>query len=463
MKKRNLLVMFVAMLLALAMMPIISYAGTNVVEANGGEVTDGQSFVDALGGQATYTESDGIFTITLNGDISLAKDYIDIESGKYILNGSGTITRGEGYTGTLIKVGSGASLKLGGSVVIDGGAVWTKDGEASTPAEGAENIGTQATACLVYNEGSFELTGNAVLQNNDGASALQSWVSCSMSGGIIRNNRASTRAAVSFPHGSPEFRMSGGEISGNYGSGSSGCLIDVGEYSGAALNISGGTIRNNKGNGALLLTRGVLYVSDGTFENNAGGTLFSFVYANSMLSFSGGTFRGNDGVIYSNYGTEIHLSGDVDFVTETDTIKGPVRVEGELTTTHPIHLRPDSYELGHWAVRGEPEIVAANVSKFVLIGSEDDSILINSAGKIDTDPTSLVTDGDSFVNALGGSTYASSTYDSENETYIITLKDNVQRTQMIFIDSGNKTINYNTVTFEFRKGRGLFLYNFRII
>ena len=101
------------MLLALAMMPIISYAGTNVVEANGGEVTDGQSFVDALGGQATYTESDDIFTITLNGDISLAKDYIDIESGKYILNGSGTITRGEGYTGTLIKVGSGASLNNG--------------------------------------------------------------------------------------------------------------------------------------------------------------------------------------------------------------------------------------------------------------------------------------------------------------------------------------------------------------
>ena len=30
MKKRNLLVMFVAMLLALAMMPIISYAGTKL-------------------------------------------------------------------------------------------------------------------------------------------------------------------------------------------------------------------------------------------------------------------------------------------------------------------------------------------------------------------------------------------------------------------------------------------------
>ena len=165
MKKKNLPAMIVVMLMVFSIMPVLMlkvYAETDTVRSTGGEVIDGASFVGALGGDeyASYSEADGIYTVTLNGNTELT-DYIIIRSGNFILQGSGTITRAEGYTGTLIKTDSVASLTLGGDVIVDGGAVWKKDGQPSLPSEDAENTGITGTGALIYSNGTLTLTENA--------------------------------------------------------------------------------------------------------------------------------------------------------------------------------------------------------------------------------------------------------------------------------------------------------------
>ena len=211
---------------------------------------------------------------------------------------------------------------------------------------------------MVTNEGSFTLTGNAVLQNNDGASALYSPAECSLTGGYIRNNRAADGAAINHP-GSLE--ISGGEISGNCGSGE-GALINLGLYNSPELIIKDSVvIKNNRdaGGSGLCYVMGQYKIQGGTFENNA-GTLFVNNWAGTRFEISGGTFSGNSLVVHSNWGSETLLSGGVRFVTETDVIEGPVRVEDNLSTTEPIRIRPESFELGYQAVRGDEALVATN-------------------------------------------------------------------------------------------------------
>ncbi|MBQ6663467.1 MAG: hypothetical protein IJM69_08015, partial [Firmicutes bacterium] len=186
-------VLFLLLLMGLLLSGSPAYA----IEANGGEVTDGASFVGALGGQASFTTDGDLCTVTLQGDAELP-DVILISAGNYVLEGSGTISRAPGYTKTVFQINDGSSLTIGGNVIVDGGAIWTKDGAYASPADGGANSGIVATASMIQNSGTFTLTGNAVLQNNaaefsnnHNTRAVYTTGMVYISGGVIRDCSAS--------------------------------------------------------------------------------------------------------------------------------------------------------------------------------------------------------------------------------------------------------------------------------
>ena len=297
-KSRNRLLIILTLLIStlLVSFSLPGFANGNepYAEVNGGEVTNGATFAGALGGSdyATYTQDPetGVYTVTLSGNVA-PKYMIEIKSGSYILNGTGTISRAVGSTGTLIQMDSGVSLTLGGSVTIDGGADWG----GSTPAAGAENTGIEATDSLIRNNGALTLTGNAVIENQ--ASPMSSLTMSTVvgtgtfdiNGGTIRN--CSGRWAVTSPDTEEPITISGGTICGNLGS--EGILASGDNQT---LTISGGTVSGNTVTGneprcGVVREAYRIIITGGTFSDNNGCAV---CYSNntSEVAVSGGTFSG---------------------------------------------------------------------------------------------------------------------------------------------------------------------------
>ncbi|MBQ1302148.1 MAG: hypothetical protein IIY29_02235, partial [Firmicutes bacterium] len=416
---------------------------SSALGANGGEVTDGQSFVDALGGSecAEYRVEDGVTIVTLKSDVEPV-GVIEIQSGSYVLQGSGTIGRTEAYKGTIINIKSGAALTLGGDVVLDGGAVWTG---AETPADGASNAGFSVNAPLIRNSGTFKLTGNAVIQNQaeDAGSrngAIHSNGSVSIEGGTIRNCGGGYGCAVYCENSA--FSMSGGTLSGNRGGDGDfypGSVVHS-YYSGGSMIISGGEARNNKAGGVFYAENADFTVSGGTFENN--DAIVALGSANCFsVNIEGGTFRNNKQAAhtyFTTYTTNRHLviSGDPVFETANDFVEGYVWIEGDFAADA-VYIRPPSFDIGFQALHGTSELIAANYQKFTLVGTNDTTLVITSEGRIDTDPTSYITDGKSFVAALGGAAYASWARNPSTGVYTITLRGDAKRSREMLIYSGS--------------------------
>ena len=340
----------------------------------GGMITDGKALAEKLGGEgvATSTQdpSTGTFTITLSGDSSCSQP-IFLKSGSYVLAGEGTISRAAGYTASLIRVAEGASLEIGGSVVLDGGAVWEKDSARVDTAVGSVNTGATATGALVDCAGAFCLSGSAELRNNDrpndDGGALDATGPIVIKGGRIYANRAYNDAAASF---NSTFEMSDGEIFGNLCTLSSGSIAVIHGWDNAKSDvlISGGKVHDNDPRHSAIMARTVT-ISGGEFANCQDGVIWWGENCQAV-TIAGGTFSGNSRV----YGTDetyphtFELSGAPVLVTDTDTFNGPARLTGALTGDSPIRIRLASYDLGRVIASGTDsyDVTASDAAKFVL-------------------------------------------------------------------------------------------------
>ncbi|MBQ1390389.1 MAG: InlB B-repeat-containing protein, partial [Firmicutes bacterium] len=349
-------------------------------------ITDGASFVAALGGRnyATYTESGGVYTVTLRRDVVRTRQ-LYLVSGTYILKGNNTISRASDYTGTVIEISGDANLTLAGNVVVDGGAIWTKDGAYASPADGGANSGVVATSSLIRNAGTFTLTDHATLQNNaaensnnhdtraiysDGDDGL-----VTISGGVIRDCAASYCAALFIQHGG--LHMSGGEICGCKATyDGSGGLVSA-AYAHWNIVISGGSVHNNDCQYCISTDGNKLIISGGEFYENSGTVFFTGVNS-ERTELSGGTFRDNGGAVYALYYKPLYLSGAPVFQTETDFLQGPVVVTGTLTGETPIYLTPYETTSGAVAVQGTDSyaLTEADAEKFILTNAPEDARLL---------------------------------------------------------------------------------------
>ncbi len=297
--------------------------------------------------------ADGAMNIVLGDDIELTAPLAvtDLTA----INGNGkTISRAEGYTGTLFSVGSG-NLILN-DVTLDGGAVWT-DEEGNAWEDGGNaatrvNKGTVATGFLVHvSGGTVTLGDKTVLQNNDrvnntqgeadqGSAVYVSAGNLTMDDGVtVKNNAvhgttatAGDGAAISIEWGTSA--VISGTITGNY-SGRMGGAVRVFQTSSAAVTIQDATITDNYtgGYGAVLLGQNTNVTMAGTvvIEDNYntsgdaanlstnGGTVIKDGGLDADSSISVSSKSGNDSD-RDNYvaGSSVMSTENTDLILLTD-------------------------------------------------------------------------------------------------------------------------------------------------
>ncbi len=282
--------------------------------------------------------------IELNGTI-------DINYATTISGNGFTISRTDGFTGTMINVktptvstlAEGAANLTLENVTLDGGAVWT--GEVNqTLGRGTVNSGVVATGNLVAAEKntSIVLGEGAVLQNNDGTHAVnlgtRIGATLTLNGGEIINNASGSGAiwgggnitlnsgkisnnnSTSFAGAirmvsNCNLTINGGEMNNNYAAGNGGAICG---YGSSTYNFTGGSMSNNVSAG----TGGAIYMGEysitnmsGDFklENNKAENSGAIRFTNyNTFNMTGGTVSGNtsnDGYAFNTWNVSIKLSG----------------------------------------------------------------------------------------------------------------------------------------------------------
>ncbi|MDR2134236.1 MAG: fibronectin type III domain-containing protein [Treponema sp.] len=227
-----------------------------------------------------------------------------------IISGGKTITRGSGLTGRFITVNPGCSLVLGdgsGALTIDGGMI-----SAGEPLVYADNSSLEIKNHVSLQGGFSGGNGGAVYLY--GASSR-----LAMSGGVIKNNTASSGGAVYVDHGT--FEMTGGVI-GGAGSGNK-------ATSGGGVYIFNGVF-NMKGNAKLSgnsttlagsgYQGGGVYLNGGTFslgeqagvEGNSAGEGPGAYYFNGSFLIKDNAFMDIGNPVYIFASQTIRIVGALD-------------------------------------------------------------------------------------------------------------------------------------------------------
>lgn len=198
---------------------------------------------------------------------------IEITAETRIAGGGYTLSRAEGFTGSFFLVKKDGFLTLE-NVILEGGGSWSAD-PAAAP---AEETGIAASGSLIAAEenGSILLQKGAILQNNDGFSAvtLDAEGSLILRDAQILHNRAPQGAAVLGGHVSIEEFA---KISGNLTTSGNGAILRTA----GSIAIHGGELSGN------------LELSDGATLRMTGGSANSSLYlSDCQISLLGGQIYG---------------------------------------------------------------------------------------------------------------------------------------------------------------------------
>ena len=241
-------------------------------------------------------------TVTVWEDITISSSIVLNTSGTNITLKSAdygcTVTR-DAANFYFFQVGSGSTLKITGGIVLDG----------------AKDQYTTNTHSVIYvGAGTFTMSGGTIRNNratNGGAIYISSSRTFTMSGGTISNCIATDSAGAIFMEASSTFTMSGGTISSCKAEKLNGGAIYM---SGLALaNLKGGTIEKctaEQSGGALFITETAkAYLSGATIQ---GG---------SATSGFGGAVYNNGTFIMDNVNSSIEPTGKT-FLTASNAQQG---------------------------------------------------------------------------------------------------------------------------------------------
>ena len=149
--------------------------------APGGNVTNANSFITALGGKAYSTYQAGVYTIYVTENIQLAAP-INIINGFYKLTPADTTCKIEPATSIsrLISIQTGANLTIQGKTGAEYNAYLKLEGKVNETAKCLNNI--------VYNFGTLIMTSYAVIEDHEGLqAAIHNQGTIGLYGGIIQN------------------------------------------------------------------------------------------------------------------------------------------------------------------------------------------------------------------------------------------------------------------------------------
>jgi hypothetical protein len=292
--------------------------------------------------------------ISLANDMTLANgDNISLASGQHIKltvtdGKTKTVERGNGNSGSLFTIQSGASLTLEGSgsgiltldgkdlpvgeplVAVSGGTLTM--GSGVKLANNKKNSNGDSGGVWVFNSGTFtmnggEISGNTAEHGGGGVSVgryMQGSGTFTMNGGTISDNTAGGGGGVQVSSGST-FTMNSGEISNNK------AAANDGKGGGVFINgnlfvMNGGKISNNtcnstsEGGGGVFVNNGSEFQMDGgeisgnTAKNNGGGVFVNIGSAKFTMTsgtISGNTANSQGGGVYQSGGTFTMSDGTI--------------------------------------------------------------------------------------------------------------------------------------------------------
>ena len=251
--------------------------------------------------------------IALKEDFEITESIVIPAGADVTIYGKGnTIARADGGEAVaMISVAENAKITLE-DVIVDGGAVWSGEVDA-TLGRGTENTGVATTGAIIVaaNNSAIVLGEGAVLQNNDGAYAVnlgtRIGATLTLNGGEIINNNSGSGAIW----GGGNIVINSGKINSNSSTGLAGAIRMV---SNCNLTMNGGEINNNK-------------------ATTNGGAIWG--YGASTYNFNGGEMAYNSGAvggaIYTGEGSVINISGDFELHNNTGTEGGAVRFTNRTT------------------------------------------------------------------------------------------------------------------------------------
>ena len=309
-----------------------------------------QEAVDAAEALAALGDGTETQTVVLLKNITLNK-MITIDSGNITIEGNGfeiirssdnpeTTNVNEAYAGTFFTVKAGASLTLGGGLIIDGGNKWTynkENGEyvLKTVVDNytstrvgyavADFITYQADAPVatqsIFSVGGYLTVNDVTVQNNAGSSifsVLNGGKLITNEDALFTHNASKTSGTVANVPTGAEFVMNGSTIRETVGGNHGGCIL----VSGGKFTMNGGLAEHNftiYHASFLRLTGGQFVMNDGTIRNNASlpprnvggnqvGSAIDVTYG-ATAEFNGGTVCNNYGYLVGGVN---HVGGKID-------------------------------------------------------------------------------------------------------------------------------------------------------
>lgn len=291
------------------------FANQNTVEKDSFDETYDESAVVPDGAAVVRSEEELIAALFVDQPIFVAEAFgitgpIEISADRSISGNGATISRAPGYTGTIFSVSGGATLTLS-NITVDGGAVW------DTSSLG-QNSGATATGSLIatVGNGSVVLDAGTVLQNNDGAGAVnlatRGGGSLTVNGASILNNRAAGGAAI---WGGGNITINAGsKINGNHATSIGGAIRMVDGYNNITFTMNGGEMNYNTSDG----TGGAIWGGNrSTYIFNGGEMAYNSASAGGAIwSGTRETYKiGGDFSLHDNTATE--LGGAIRFCDHT--------------------------------------------------------------------------------------------------------------------------------------------------
>lgn len=257
-----------------------------------------------------YNEEELLAALSEGTEIQLGcsftiKDTIDV-LGNTVIEGNGfTLSRADGFTGTMFQVDGSLTLN---NITVDGGAVWSGEKDAVL-GRGTTNTGVKALGNLIAANAnaSIYLNEGSVLQNNDGLHAVnlgtRAGATLTINGGEIIHNQSDSGAIW----GGGNIVMEDGKINGNSSTGSAGAIRMVGNCN---LTVNGGEINYNKAAGD-------------------GGAIWG--YGTTIYNFNGGSMSGNEavgtgGAIYTGTYSVINIANDFELCNNKARNSGAIRL-----------------------------------------------------------------------------------------------------------------------------------------
>lgn len=402
-------------------------------------------------------------------------------SGNYYLTKNVTLSAGQPITGDVTLCLNGYKIEAASGVTVNGTLTIT-DCVGSGSIVGVDkkqtgvNIQSNTGTLNLYggtiknfekgvvNNGTFNMYGGKLTQNSQGVNNAETF---NMHGGTITENSGFPNGAGVYNSGS--FTMSGGDITNNTTSQSTGTGYGGGVCNNGSFEMTGGTIKGNEAKqcGGGVYNNNHFEMTGGTIEQNTaknygGGGVYSG--SNSTYIYGGRITNNNarslSGDVYAASGKGVHLKGNV-------TI-GNDRSYGLLTDT--VHYIDDPLDTGS-AIRlfvpggttdgtellqpgGSHKITPEDLKKFSLKNGYEVTLNDKGNGVLSlphrhTLGTSITfkewTDAEAKKMYPGTDATAASCLPNEGDWY---LKQNVTLTAPHVVDGGelNLCLNGNKVT-----------------